>query len=254
MQDNSTIRCSASNLGYNSTFAAFVFELRIQLNFCCVLLNIRKTTQLLLRSASAFGWQLELCQVPVSNWGKWTKFRIGRQLIVLAFQTLVELRSPPSCVPAASVKPRKRMPRSSPSRMFLSCDFWKRKVAFGLRSRPSVPITWSCRCQRHRQKHRLSPYMWSMWCLKREARRSRDSSSSSPSVIVSRRGGLVPRLRTFQAVSARLAEARPWCRRLLQRSAFERRVFCPCVRRNKLLDAHVRKPRGVDAVGDVVSA
>lgn len=67
MQDNSTIRCSGSNLGCNSTFAAFMLEFGIQLNFCCVLLNIRKTTQLLLRSAFGFGWQVELCQVPVSN-------------------------------------------------------------------------------------------------------------------------------------------------------------------------------------------
>lgn len=33
----------------------------------------------------------------------------------------------------------------------------------------------------------------------------------------------------------------------------ERRVFCPCVLRNKLLDDHVRKPPGVEARGDVVS-
>lgn len=57
-----------------------------------------------------------------------------------------------------------------------------------------------------------------------------------------------------QNVAALRRAARPRAIVAPSRTVFERRVFCPFVRRDSPLDAHERKPRGADAAGDVVSA
>lgn len=58
----------------------------------------------------------------------------------------------------------------------------------------------------------------------------------------------------FLTVTAFLPAARPpCCCSVVQTRISNIRVFCPCVQRKSIPDAHVRKPHGADAVGDVVS-
>lgn len=115
--------------------------------------------------------------------------------------------------------------------------------------------TQSARCHSDRERYELSPYTWSMWCLKRQDEACCGfeffvirSSSSSLDEVGSSHG--FPYYKLSQPIFVRLGSCAVVS---LQKRVFERRVFCPCVRRNRLLDAHVSKPRGVDAAGVAVS-